>query len=197
MSKPSKRQGQRDDARPDRNATASFDDVVALITERRKYVDWIAALEAKRDQTPEHVYTRVHADYEARLNAVGDKLAAHRGTLGEQQAALTKKLEELEERILHHQDERAETELRAHVGELSAAALTEALRTADTEIERLEGKRASVEADLNRVEEFFAAADGKGAIPSSARPGTQGGIDELIFLQTVVGPEAGKGERKS
>ena len=186
MSKQNRRPMPRMDARPESKAS-SFEDVVSLIKERRKYVDWIAALEAKRDQTSPQVFTKVHADYEERLRAVVDKLASHRGTLGEEQAGLRKQLEAIEHELGQHQDQRAETELRAHVGELSAAALTEALRVADTEIERLAGTRTSVETDLARVTEFFAAADGTGTLPAPTQRRSPSGFDELSFLQSVVG----------
>ena len=71
-----KRPSPRDTGRHDTKANA--EDVASLINERRKYEDWIAALEAKRDVTPAHVFTRVHADYETRLRAIVDKLQDNR-----------------------------------------------------------------------------------------------------------------------
>lgn len=193
MSKPGKK-GSRDEVRPE-NKVNAFDDVAALVKERRKYVDWIAALEAKREHTPSGVYAKVHLDYETRLQSVVDKLAAHRDTLADEQKTLRRKLEELTAQIEHHEEQRAETEIRAQVGELSAAALTEALRVADTELERLAAKRSSIEADLGRIEEFFAAAEGKPTTPSRpSQPKAAGGFDELSFLNSVVGSEK-KGAR--
>src|SRR5689334_12384796 len=151
MSKPKK--GQREAARPENKV--SLDDVVALIKERKKYADWISALEAKRDQTPENVYAKVHLDYETRLQAVVDKLAVHRGALTQERESLKKKLDDVRGEIEERQEERSETEIRAQVGELTAAALTEALMDADTEIERLEAKQSSIEGELARIEEFF------------------------------------------
>jgi hypothetical protein len=190
MSKPKK--GPRDAVRPESKVNA-FDELGSLVKERRKYVDWIAALEAKKDQTPAAVYAKVHLDYETRLQAVVEKLSAHRGMLSEQQDTLRKSLAELEGQIEERTEERSEIELRAHVGELSAAALTEALRVADTEIEQLEAKRVSIETDLSRVEEFFAAAEGTGSIPAAAPRPKAGGFDELSFLNSVVGPEKSQG----
>jgi hypothetical protein len=170
-----------------RASQAAFDEVVVLLKERKKYVDWIAALDAKRSQTPDHVYTRVHGDYEARLSEVAEKLASYRGSLGEQKEILVKKLDDLEEQILARQDERSEIELRGQVGELTASALTEALRVADTELDRLTAKHEALEADLNRVAEFFAAAEGKGAIPQRKSNPEAGAFDEMSFLKSVVG----------
>jgi hypothetical protein len=192
MSKQHKRPGQRDDARPDRNG-GSFDDVLALVKEQRKYADWIRALEAKKEQTSPQAYARVRADYEARLDAVGEKLASHRDTLSNELAKLREKLAGLDAELQQHHDDRAEIELRAHVGELTAAALTDALRVADTEIDRLTIKRNAVEKDLWRVEDFFAAADGTETPPRDAQPKKQGsGFDEMSFLNSVVGPQESK-----
>src|SRR3954470_10554857 len=165
MSKQNKRPGPRDDARPDAKSN-SFEDVAALIKERRKYVDWISALEAKKSQTPAHVYERVHADYEMRLDAVVARLATHRDELTKQQTDLKDKLADIEEEIQLHEESRSETELRAHVGELTAAALTEALRIVNTELDRLAAQRKRLETELGRIEDFFTAAEGSGSATS-------------------------------
>jgi len=193
MSKP-KRHTLRDDARSS-EPKANSDDVASLINERRKFEDWIAALEAKEAQTPAPVFTRVHADYEARLHAVVDKLASHTSSLGDELAGLKKRLAKIDDEIRQHQDERAETELRSQVGELDSAALTEALDAADEGLAQLAASRKAIETDLVRVTEFFAAARG-GPAPSAAsstpaRP-SQASFDELSFLQSVVGEQGAK-----
>jgi hypothetical protein len=193
MSKP-KRHTPRDDARSS-EPKANSDDVASLINERHKFEDWIAALEAKEAQTPAHVFTRVHADYEARLHAVADKLAAHTSSLGDELAGLKKRLAKIDDEIRQHQDERAETELRSQVGELDSAALTEALDAADEGLAQLAASRKAIETDLVRVTEFFAATRG-GPAPSAAsstpaRP-SQASFDELSFLQSVVGEQGAK-----
>ena len=50
--------------------------VESLMAERRKYEQWLAALEARRSTTPERVFNRVHADYHDRLDAVLEQLKA-------------------------------------------------------------------------------------------------------------------------
>jgi hypothetical protein len=50
MSKPRK-PSPRDAARPESKSSA-LEDAVSLLRERKKYVDWIAALEAKRNRLP-------------------------------------------------------------------------------------------------------------------------------------------------
>jgi len=195
MSKP-KRQTPRDVA-PAGAPQSAIADVALLINERRQFEEWIAALEAKRAQTPAQVFTRVHADYESRLRAVVEKLASHGSSLGEELDALKKRLRQIDVEINDHQEERVEIELRAQVGELSTAAVTEALRAADAELAQLVTARKAVDEDIVRVGEFFTAAAG-GAAPSapSASPpprrSSRTGFDELGFLESVVSEDAEK-----
>ena len=188
-----KRPTPRDDARSE--PKTNTEDVASLINERRKFEDWIAALEAKKAQTPAHVFTRVHGDYETRLQAVVDKLASHTSSLGNEVAGLKKKLEKLDDEIGRKQDERSEIELRSQVGELDSEELDDALRAADDELARLAASRNTIEADLVRVTEFFAAAGG-GPAPSPrstvAPRESRASFDELSFLQSVIGGEAEK-----
>ena len=46
----------------------SLSTVEMLMAERRKYESWLEALEARRQSTPERVFTRVHGDYHDRLD---------------------------------------------------------------------------------------------------------------------------------
>src|SRR5213075_3512005 len=48
-----------------------------LLEERRQYEAWLARIRATADSAPEHVRTRVKADYEARLKAVTEELRSH------------------------------------------------------------------------------------------------------------------------
>jgi len=51
---------------PSKSAAA----IQRLLEERRQYEAWLARITATADSAPEHVRTRVKADYEARLKAV-------------------------------------------------------------------------------------------------------------------------------
>lgn len=169
------------------------EDVVSLITERKQIDDWIAALDAKKEQTPPKVFTRVRGDYETRLRVVVDKLASHHSSLGAELTGLEKKLEKIDDEIEAQQEERAEIELRSNVGELDTSAVGDAFRDVDAELAHLAASRASLEADLIRVTEFFAAAGG-GPAPASVAGDSRrsaGGFDELSFLNSVVGDPAG------
>ena len=58
-------------------SSVSIDDVRTLVAERLRFDEWITALEERRDDTPEHVYERVHGDYVARRTDVMTQLHAH------------------------------------------------------------------------------------------------------------------------
>ena len=93
-------------------------EVPGLIEERRRYEGWLVALDARRETTPKHVFDRVSADYRARLDRVAEQLASHRQAIEEERASVQSRLSLLEAEERLQRDERAELELRAHVGEL-------------------------------------------------------------------------------
>ena len=155
--------------------TSALAVVSSLMGERRKYESWLEALDARRDATPERVFTRVHADYSARLDVVLGELKTHSGGLRTELASLTSRLAELEEQQQQQRDERAEAELRAHVGELSAEAWQEIASTADMSIEELTSRHTDVERELTRTRELLNEAErpptprGAAAVPAAAR----------------------------
>ena len=71
---------------------AALSTVETLMAERRKYESWLETLEARRQSTPEHVFTRVHADYHDRLDAVIQQLKEHTEGLRAELASLTSRL---------------------------------------------------------------------------------------------------------
>ena len=71
--------------------------VESLMAERRKFEQWLSALEARRATTPERVFTRVHADYHDRLDAVVEQLKEHTEGLRAELASLTLRLTAIEE----------------------------------------------------------------------------------------------------
>ena len=68
-----------------------------LMEERRRYELWLAALEAKRAETPKHVYSRVHADYTSRLESVIGRLSGQVEGLRSELTALTTRIASIEE----------------------------------------------------------------------------------------------------
>ena len=204
---------------------SAFDTVIALLEERRKYDQWLTALQNRRDSTPPGVFSRVHADYTRRLAQVTDQIRSHSEELEEQAARLSTRLGELGIRETERLEQRAEAELRAHVGELSPDAWESTAKQADTEIAGIAAEQAVVAADLHRVTELLAAASNTPAPPiagvespakgveatteppvlvladepPTARSGTRStGFDELAFLKSVVSPNrlGASGQRK-
>jgi hypothetical protein len=133
--------------------------VESLMSERRKFEHWLAALEARRATTPERVFTRVHADYHDRLESVVEQLKEHTEGLRAELESLTLRLTAVDEEQQQRRDERAEAELRAHVGELSAEAWEQIAREADRSIEGLSAKHAELERERKQTRELLAEAE--------------------------------------
>jgi hypothetical protein len=133
--------------------------VESLMAERRKYEQWLAALEARRATTPERVFNRVHADYHDRLDAVVEQLKEHTEGLRAELASLTLRLTAVGEEQQQRHDERAEAELRAHVGELSAEAWDQIAREADRSIEGLSAKHVELERERTKTRELLTEAE--------------------------------------
>ena len=133
--------------------------VGALMEERRRIEAWLAALDARRADTPKHVFTRVHADYTARLESVIERLVAHTDGLRAELTTLTTRIATLDEQRHRARDERAEAELRAHVGELTENAWKELVAASDASIASLDAQHAAAEVDLRRTRELLADAE--------------------------------------
>lgn len=129
-----------------------------LLAERRKLEGWLSALDERRSATPEHVYTRVRADYEARLDAVASQLLHKADALDQRVAELTAQSDALQADARAVQDARVEAELRAHVGEIDAGEWEETARTADARLETLATERGTVEQELASLRELRDAA---------------------------------------
>jgi hypothetical protein len=159
----------KDDARRDAAAAgesllregAALVAVSALMEERRRYEGWITALEARRAATADHVFERVHLDYTTRLEAVIVQLMSHTDDLRREMNSLTSRLGALSAEQQRAEDERAEAELRAHVGELSAEDWERSAAASDATLAELAARRGEVEQELARTREL---------LDSTARP---------------------------
>jgi hypothetical protein len=147
------------DAQRDAGDDSALTLVESLMAERRKYEQWLAALEARRDSTPDRVFTRVHADYHDRLDAVVEQLKEHTEGLRAELQSLTLRLTAIEEERQQRHDERAEAELRAHVGELTPAAWEQIAAEADRSIEALTAKNAELEDERRKTRELLNEAE--------------------------------------
>ena len=135
--------------------------VTALMEERRRYEGWIAALDARRATTADHVFERVHLDYTTRLEAVIVQLTSHSDDLRREMHSLTARLDALTAEHQRAGDERAEAELRAHVGELSGEDWERSAAASDVTLAALAARRSDVESELARTREL---------LDSTARP---------------------------
>ena len=135
-----------------------MDALNALMEERNRYEQWLAQLEARKGTTPPHVFDRVRGDYGGRLNAVLDQLAGRATELQETAGTLAERVASLyaDETVLR--DERAEAELRAAVGEFTLEHAREVMQRCDEAIASLGSERATVGAELGRVQEILAVA---------------------------------------
>ena len=147
-------------------ATHPLAQVAELDEERRRYEGWLAQLEARRDASPEHVYTRVRADYQGRLQAVLARLAEHAETLRHVVDQLAGRVADLRSAERQRQDERAEAELRTVVGEYTPDQWAEIQAVSDEELAALAQERQGAEQELAQLQELLARAAGPGAAPA-------------------------------
>src|SRR5205807_6862705 len=106
----------------------SLSELPGLVAERRKYEGWLTALDARRETTPAHVFERVQSDYKARLARVTEQLESHRHIIEEERTNVRSRLSLLEAEERMRRDERAELDLRAHVGELEGEEASSAFK---------------------------------------------------------------------
>ena len=144
--------------------------VGSLMEERRRYELWLAALNARRAETPKHVFSRVHADYTARLEAVIQRLTGQVEGLRTELTTLATRIATLQEQQHRARDERAEAELRAHVGEMSAAEWERAATASDAALADLVRQKAEAEEALVRTRDFLADAERPATPPEAAPP---------------------------
>src|SRR5204862_233739 len=95
----------------------SLDALNGLLKERQRYEEWLNALEQKRANTSESVFSRVQGDYQTRLREVSSKLAEHASELRDSIETLSTRLEEISRQEHQQREARQEAELRAAVGE--------------------------------------------------------------------------------
>jgi hypothetical protein len=133
------------------DSQSSFSEVPALLEERQRYETWLSALTARRESTPQHVFERVQADYRARLGRVTDRLASHRQAIEDERGKLQARCSALlaDERL--RRDERAELELRAHVGELAGGDAETAFGQVDQAIGTLVEERRGLESRIGEL----------------------------------------------
>src|SRR5687767_4268399 len=152
-----------------------------LLEERRQYEAWLARITAAEDSAPEHVRTRVRADYEARLKAVIEELKAHADAARQMIAQRKETLRELQKKEKAAAEKLAETELRHEVGEYDEGQWRQVHKDALAELGAVRDELLEVERDITRLEELDTMVKSKPAEKRRATP-----TDELAFLKSVT-----------
>lgn len=181
---------------PSKSAAA----IQRLLEERRQYEAWLARITATADSAPEHVRTRVKADYEARLRAVTEELKSHAEAARQLIAQRKETLIELQKKEKATAERLAETELRHEVGEYDEGQWAQVHKDALADLGAVRDEMMDVERDITRLEELDALVKAKpGAFarvappPAKDRPAKdrrdekrKTPIDELAFLKSVT-----------
>lgn len=136
----------------------SIEEVRALVAERQRYDDWLAALEAKRADTPPRVFERVHGDYLARRGEVIGQLQTHVGGLMAVRADMEQRLTDLEARLQAQEEDLAEGMLRNLVGEYDNERWEVVRRDVEARLMTLGGERATLLAEVEDVRALLASA---------------------------------------
>src|SRR6059036_175881 len=177
---------------PSKSAAA----IERLLEERRQYEAWLARITATADSAPEHVRTRVRADYEARLKAVTEELKAQADAARQLIAQRKENLLELQKKEKAAAERLAETELRHEVGEYDEGQWSQVHKDALADLGAVRDELMDVERDITRLEELDALVKAKpGSAPRvGAPPAKRDGdekprktpTDELAFLKSVT-----------
>jgi hypothetical protein len=184
---------------PSKSAAA----IQRLLEERRQYEAWLARITATADSAPEHVRTRVRADYEARLKAVTEELKAHAEAARQLIAQRKETLVELQKKEKAAAERLAETELRHEVGEYDEGQWAQVHKDALADLGAVRDELMDVERDITRLAELDELVKAKPAFasrrvadeltlmpsppPKSEKRKTP--IDELAFLKSVTEDE--------
>ena len=185
---------------PSKSAAA----IQRLLEERRQYEAWLARITATADSAPEHVRTRVRADYEARLKAVTEELKAHADAARQLVAQRRENLLELQKKEKAAAERLAETELRHEVGEYDEGQWAQVHKDALADLGAVRDEMMDVERDITRLAELDELVKAK-PTPASRRAASdeltltpspppksekrKTPIDELAFLKSVTEDE--------
>jgi hypothetical protein len=139
--------------------------IEGLLADRQKYESWLGTLESRRAITPLHVYERVRADYEARLQEVMEQLGARSSEVQGAIDSLTSRLTTLQSDEGKKRDERYEAELRHAVGEYAPEQWKKVSHESDAEITRLSAERGEVSAELQKMQQILGMVTARRSVP--------------------------------
>lgn len=128
--------------------TNALDALRALIAERQQYEQWIAALDAKREGTPEHVFERVQNDYRSRLDRVVKDIRGYAEELQLSISTLSSRLVEVAREEDTRREGLQEAELRAAVGEYEPQQWQQLKAETEEALSKIAADRASLDSQL-------------------------------------------------
>lgn len=164
----------------------SIEEVRALVAERQRYDDWLAALEAKRTETPVRVFERVHGDYTERRAQVIAQLQSHVDSLVALGNDLEGQLDALDAQLSSLEDERAEAMLRNLVGEYDNDRWDAVRVEVDSKVETLTAERSAVLTQFDDVRTLLASA----RVNAEAEAGSDGSADGVARAEAETLPAA-------
>ncbi|MEO6330984.1 MAG: hypothetical protein ABIV11_00365 [Gemmatimonadaceae bacterium] len=150
----------------------SHDALQQLLEERKRFEQWIATLESRRESTPEHVYNRVHSDYEQRLATVRDQLTERTGEIRSAISGLKEGLKQATEQETARVDELHEAELRAVVGEFTPEQWELRKREVEVDLKRFVDDKKKISDELNQLLLIIEQATDQG-MPAEPAPPAQ------------------------
>lgn len=156
-------------------------EIEALLAERRKYEQWLAQLETRKENTPSHVFVKVHRDYAARLGEAQQKLSSESGAVHALAKELDESLARLERQIAERADERAEAELRASVGEFAGKEWDKLRAKLDGAIAEFSSERDGIQRELDTLRALLLEAE------PPAPDDEKLDVDDIAFLRSVLG----------
>jgi hypothetical protein len=138
----------------------ALDVVRHLVAERQRYDGWLAALEARRHDTPARVFARVHDDYLARRTEVVAQLQAHVAGLEQLAATLHATVSRLEAEAGTLDEERIEAHLRTLVGEFDPGRWEVLQQDVEGRLAQLADQRTDAATQLEEARDLLARARG-------------------------------------
>ena len=141
-----------------------------LLAERSRFEGWLTQLEQRRSTTPLHVLERVRADYSTRLDQVTTQLRGRAVDLEASAAALRSRLAGLASEEEARRDERAETELRASVGEFETDQAASTMAHCDHAIASLTAQRDALGSELAKLQEVLIQVFARPDAPPASAP---------------------------
>ena len=165
----------------------SIEEVRALVAERQRYDEWLAALDSKRADTPPRVFDRVYGDYVDRRAEVITQLQAHVGELSALGTELEQRLSDLETQLSANEEELAEGMLRNLVGEYDDDRWATVREAVERKITALGGERDALLLEVEDVRTLLSSAHVASPAPT---PAASVAIEETTVVVSAVAASA-------